>query len=149
MSMKDPRTVFADYICRNKLKMTPQRNLILEVFLEHPDHVASEELYDKVRERDPSVGQATVYRTLKLLSDAGIAKEVHFGDGLTRYEPDHADKHHDHLICEVCGRNLEVVDERIERLQDELAERHGFTLTGHTMYLYGVCPDCRKKAGKD
>ena len=147
--MKDPRAVFSDYICRNRLKMTPQRNLILEVFLDRSDHVAPEELYDRVRDRDPSVGQATVYRTLRLLSDSGIAKEVHFGDGVTRYEPDHAEAHHDHLICVSCGRNLEVMDERIEKLQVELAVRHGFQLTGHNMYLYGLCAQCREAEKPD
>ncbi|THB64330.1 MAG: transcriptional repressor [Desulfovibrio sp.] len=142
--MKDPKSVFSEYIERNNLKMTPQRHLILDVFLKTEEHMASEELYDVVREHDPAVGQATVYRTLKLLSDAGIAREVHFGDGVTRYEPSQSDQHHDHLICESCGTNIEVLDERIEKLQEELATKHDYVLTGHSMYLYGLCPKCRK-----
>ena len=143
--MKDPTSVFFDYLTRNGLKLTPQRRLILEVFLKQDGHPTPEDLYDLVKRADPSIGQATVYRTLKLLCQSGLAKEVHFGDGLTRYERKYGLKHHDHLICERCGKNLEVVDERIERLQQDLAAKHGYALTGHRMYLYGLCPDCRDK----
>lgn len=144
--MQDPYVAFADYAAREQLKMTPQRRHILDVFLEQQGHVTSEELYEKVRATYKTIGQATVYRTLKLLSGSGIAKEVDFGDGVTRYERQHGDDHHDHLICERCGKNVEVLDETIEKLQEEVAARHGFTLTRHKMYLYGVCSDCRGKA---
>ncbi|GAB7082038.1 Fur family transcriptional regulator [Megalodesulfovibrio paquesii] len=145
MSTKKPPAhhVFQEYLAKNQLKLTPQRMCILDVFMKHRGHVASEELYEQVKKRDPHIGQATVYRTLKLLSDSGLAKEVHFGDGLTRYESNLGEEHHDHLICERCGKNLEVVDERIEALQVELAARHGFSLTSHRMYLYGLCEECR------
>ncbi len=144
--MTDPFVAFRDFLRRNEYKLTPQRELILDTFLHMEGHPAPEELYDAVKKRDPSVGQATVYRTLKLLSQAGMAKELHFGDGLTRYEHKYGQTHHDHLICERCGTNIEVVDETIERLQEELAAKHGFRLTGHRMYLYGVCKDCREKS---
>lgn len=141
--MKDPQTVFVEYLSAKRRKMTAQRQLILDVFLTETGHPAPEELYAKVKKLDKSIGQATVYRTLKLFSESGLAKEVHFGDGLTRYEPKFGHTHHDHLICERCGLNIEVVDERIELLQDELAAHHSFTLTGHRMYLYGICQSCR------
>lgn len=141
--MKEALQVFTEYIAKNGLKVTPQRLRIVEVFLRESGHLTTEELYERVKVVDGSVGQATVYRTMKLLCDSGIAKEVHFGDGVARYEQKYGSEHHDHLICEACGRNLEVIDEEIERLQEELAERHGFTLTSHRMYLYGVCEDCR------
>lgn len=143
--MKEPQAVFADYLAKMNLKMTPQRRLILDVFLRGDDHYASEDLYNLVKAEDRSIGQATVYRTLKLLSESGLAKEVHFGDGVTRYERKYGSAHHDHIICEVCGKTVEVVDEQIEHLQERLAESHGFLLTGHKMYLYGVCSECRAK----
>ena len=141
----DPKHIFAEYIHRHSLKDTPQRRLIVDVFFKSAKHLSSEELYTQVRAADSGVGQATVYRTLKLLCDAGLAKEMHFGDGSARYEPVSDDTHHDHLICNNCGKNIEVVDEDIERLQEALAQRHGFVLTSHRMYLYGVCRDCRGK----
>jgi Fur family transcriptional regulator, ferric uptake regulator len=143
--MTDPFVAFRDFLRRNEYKLTPQRELILDTLLQMEGHPAPEELYHEVKKRDPSIGQATVYRTLKLLSQAGMAKELHFGDGLTRYEHKYGQTHHDHLICERCGANIEVVDETIERLQEELADKHGFRLTGHRMYLYGVCGECRNK----
>ncbi|MDQ7831067.1 MAG: Fur family transcriptional regulator [Desulfovibrionaceae bacterium] len=141
---KDPLAVFSDFVAKKRLKMTPQRRHILDVFLASEGHLTAEELYRKVKEANPFIGQATVYRTVKLLADSGLAKGVEFGDGVVRYEVKYGQTHHDHLICERCGRNVEVVDADIEKLQEEVAARHGFVLTGHKLYLYGVCPDCRK-----
>lgn len=144
--MTDPVAVFTEYIAKKRLKMTPQRRHILEVFLDQQGHVTSEELYAKVKKSFKTIGQATVYRTLKLLSGSGLAKEVDFGEGLTRYERQFGEDHHDHLVCEQCGANVEILDEEIEKLQEQVARRHGFTLTRHKMYLYGQCPRCRDKA---
>ena len=143
--MPTAQNVFSEYLAAQKLKVTPQRMIILQVFLDNEGHVSSEELYDEVRRVDSSIGQATVYRTLKLLADSGLAKGVEFGDGAMRYEILYGQTHHDHLICEACGVNVEVVDPAIEQLQEEVARRHGFTLTAHKLYLYGLCPECRKK----
>lgn len=135
---------FYTFLSSRGLKNTPQRRLIVETFLETTEHVTTEDLYALVRAIDPKVGQATVYRTLRLLCEAGIARELHFGDGMASYEPAEGD-HHDHLICTSCGKNLEVLDETIEELQVKLAAEHGFTLTSHRMYLYGICSECSKK----
>lgn len=143
MMPQGPHGMFQDYLARKRLKMTPQRRVILDVFLEEDEHLSSEELYAKVKKVDPSIGQATVYRTMKLLADAGFAGSVDFNDGVRRYEHKLGQAHHDHLICESCRKNIEVVDPEIERLQEHLARRHGFLLTHHRMYLYGLCPDCR------
>ncbi|WP_319583965.1 Fur family transcriptional regulator [uncultured Pseudodesulfovibrio sp.] len=143
--MKAPQEVFAEYLANENLKMTPQRRVILDTLLRKNDHLSSEELYALVKKRDASIGQATVYRTLKLLSDSGLIEPLDFADGVTRYEPCYGKDHHDHLICEHCGKNIEIVDEVIERRQEQLAKEHGFTLIRHKMYLYGVCPECRKK----
>ena len=142
--MQDPNSVFADYIVKKGLKNTPQRRLIVDIFFKAGKHLSTEELYNVVRDVDSSIGQATVYRTLKLLCDAGLAREQHFGETTARYEPIEDDTHHDHLICTACGKNLEVMDAEIERLQEELARRHGFKLTSHRMILFGVCDDCRQ-----
>ena len=143
--MKNPLDVFADYLTDNNLKMTPQRRLILDTLMKQNDHLSSEELYAKVKKRDKSVGQATVYRTLKLLNDSGLIEPLDFADGVTRYEMSYGEDHHDHLICERCGKNIEILDEVIEQRQEELAKEHGFSLRRHKMYLYGVCDDCQNK----
>ena len=148
---------FLEFAAKKGLKNTPQRRLITDVFFSTENHVSTEDLYDLVRKVDTSIGQATVYRTLRLLCEAGLAKEFHFGDGIARYEPTDGDDHHDHLICTQCGKNIEVIDETIEKNQVKLAAKHGFKLISHRMYLYGLCADCRgvsekptgKKAQKD
>ncbi|MDR2076273.1 MAG: transcriptional repressor [Desulfovibrio sp.] len=146
--MLEPQRVFSDYIADHGLKQTPQRRLIAQVFFATDKHLTTEELYAKVRAVDAGVGQATVYRTLKLMCEAGLAKEMHFGDGTARYEPVLDETHHDHLICTQCGKNIEVMDETIETLQETLARNHDFILTSHRMYLYGICSGCRKPLKK-
>ena len=133
---------FTEFLSARNLKLTSQRRLILDAFLAHGGHVSSEELYDAVKAKEPGIGQATVYRTLKLLSEAGIANEVFFGDGLSRYEPNREDEHHDHIVCTACLRQVEFHDPAIEDLQVRQAENHGFILQSHRMVLYGLCEDC-------
>lgn len=144
MAMKTEQAIFVDYLCRKNLRDTPQREMILAAFLNFEEHVTAEMLYDIVKKQDPSVGQATVYRMLKLLCEAGLSREVDFGDGVMRYEHSYNHPHHDHLICRTCGKTEEIVDTVIEELQKRLAERFGFELTDHEMYLYGICSTCRQ-----
>ena len=101
-----------------------------------------DDLLAKVRKRSPKVGYATVYRTMKLLTDSGIAAARQFGDGQTRYEVmGDGHGHHDHLICTNCGLILEFENDTIEQLQDEMADRlGGFKLVRHKLELYGLCP---------
>jgi Fur family ferric uptake transcriptional regulator len=127
------------YIQDRRLNTTAQREAIVEQFLRTKDHVSIDELLGKVRKRHPKVGYATVYRTLKLLVDSGLAVERQFGDGQARYEV--VGDHHDHLICVKCSLILEFEDDEIERLQDRIAERLGsFTVLRHRHELYGLCP---------
>lgn len=143
--MKTERQIFDDFLVRKHLRETPQRSLILDEYLKREEHITAEELYDIVKKRDRTVGQATVYRVLKLLCEAGLAREVDFGDGTMRYERLYGRDHHDHLVCRTCGLTVEVCDPLIEELQQRLAAQHGFVLLDHEMYLYGQCEKCRGK----
>ncbi len=146
--MKNYISTFQQYVTANGLKNTTQRTLIAEIFMSSIGHFSTEEVYDAVRKVDSSVGQATVYRTMKLLCAAGLAHEVQFGDGITRYEPENQE-HHDHLICEKCGKNIEIVSKKIEKLQEAITEKYDFEPTRHILCLYGICPNCRSgKKGK-
>ncbi|MDT8440294.1 MAG: transcriptional repressor [Desulfuromonadales bacterium] len=138
------RETFRAYLGGQGLKSTRQRDLILEAFLRAGSHLSTEELYLRLRKQHPTIGYATVYRTLRLFAECGIAEERHFGDGQTRYETVAVDEHHDHLICTRCGRIIEFEDPRIEELQDEVAARHGFVIERHRLELYGHCQDCRR-----
>lgn len=134
------------YMAKEGLRSTAQRRLIVDTFFHGSAHISIEDLLQNVRERDKGVGYATVYRTLKLLTECGVASERRFGDGLTRYElADDASAHHDHLICVVCGAITEFEEPRIEALQDDIARRYGFTITSHKHEMYGTCAACSKK----
>lgn len=135
--------LFVKYLSGKDLKLTSQRRLILQAFLDHGGHVSSEELYDIVKAGTPGIGQATVYRTLKLLAEAGLADEVSFGDGVSRYEQKRENEHHDHIICTKCFRQVEFIDPAIEDLQMKQARKQGFVLQSHRMVLYGICKDCK------
>jgi Fur family transcriptional regulator, ferric uptake regulator len=134
------------YITKKGFRSTSQRRLVTDVFFRSGGHMSIEDLLAKVREQDPRVGYATVYRTLRLLAECELANVRHFGDGVTRYElADEGKHHHDHLICTSCKKIIEFEDEAIEVLQDRIADRHGFVLKSHKHELYGVCPDCALK----
>jgi Fur family ferric uptake transcriptional regulator len=134
------REQFDEYVRKHGLKSTSQRDVIVDLFLRSSGHISIDDLLSKVRRRSPKVGYATVYRTMKLLTDAGIAAARQFGDGQTRFEVSHGD-HHDHLICNQCGLILEFENDAIEKLQEEMAETlGGFKLVRHKLELYGICP---------
>lgn len=129
------------YMTRRGLRSTGQRRLIIETFFSSMDHLTIDQLLEKVHEKDPRIGYATVYRTMKMLSEGGIVNEHHFGDGAARFELADEEAHHDHLICEECGRITEFEEPAIEELQARVAERHGFVVTRHKHELYGHCHD--------
>ena len=134
------------YMAKKGLRSTAQRRLIIDTFFEGASHRTIEDLLQEVRKQDRGVGYATVYRTLKLLAESGVASERRFGDGLSRYElADDATAHHDHLICVSCGTIIEFEEPKVEELQDAIAKRHGFVVTSHKHELYGVCPTCQAK----
>ncbi len=114
------------------------------MFFEANRHISIEELFREVKRVNPRIGYATVYRTMKLLRESGLASESHFHDGEARYESTLGAPHHDHLICEACGHIEEFEESRIEALQAEVARRLGFRITGHKMELYGLCRACQK-----
>jgi Fur family ferric uptake transcriptional regulator len=130
-----------EYLDRHGLKHTRQREAILESFLRSQGHVTSEDLYERVRREHPEIGAATVYRTLKLFCEAGIADDIHFRDGVTLYE--HQRTHHDHLICLGCAEVVEFECAMIEEAQEEIAKTYGYHLTNHRHDLFGYCPACR------
>lgn len=138
------KKIFSDFIARKGLKSTRQRDVILDFFLSSDYHMSIEELYLKLRAKHPNIGYATVYRTLKLFAESGIAREIQFGDGQTRYEHVAEGEHHDHLVCTRCGTIVEFKNETIENLQTEVADTHGFLIETHKLELYGLCARCRK-----
>ena len=133
------------YLNEKKLNVTQQRLQIANLFLALPGHHTLEEIYLAVREKTSNIGQTTVYRTIKLLCDAGLAREIRLEDNSSRYESNVDRGHHDHMLCQQCGKLVEFVNDDIERLQEQIAEQYGFTLEGHHLLLFGTCGECRAK----
>ncbi len=142
--MTEEQEVFLKHIQKKGLKRTSQRDLILDVFLRTERHLSNEDLYRLVQEEDASVGQTTVYRTLKLLTEAGLAREVRFGDGRTHYEHNYKHEHHDHMICSECGKIIEFYSAELEALQDAMAAKHRFEISQHLLRIIGICAECRR-----
>ena len=141
---ENERRIFLEHIQAAGLKRTLQRDLILETFLSTEEHLTSDDLFSLVHKQDPTIGHTTVYRTLKLLTEAGLAREVRFGDNKTYYEHHYNHEHHDHMICTECGRVIEFFSPEIEALQDEMADNFGFKPTHHSLRLWGVCAECQQ-----
>ncbi|MBC8317702.1 MAG: transcriptional repressor [Desulfobulbaceae bacterium] len=137
---------FEDHLRSQNLRLTDQRKLIVNSFARKKGHVSAEDLYRHIHKTTPSIGAATVYRTLKLLADAGLASGKNFGDGYVRFECClQRSAHHDHLICTRCGKIVEFSNSTIEKLQETVARDHGFLITDHSLDIYGVCQDCSVK----
>jgi len=135
--------VLRRYLSERGLKMTTQRDRILEVFLRTSGHVTAEQLYERMKQVDPGIGFTTVYRTLRVLCECGLAQERNFGHGPARYEHAFSRRHHDHLVCVKCGRIIEFENDAIETIQRQVADTHRFTLLDHRHELYGHCEFCR------
>jgi Fur family ferric uptake transcriptional regulator len=133
------KSQWAEFLRTHHLNTTAQRETIVDIFLGTHEHVSIDELLARVRKKNPRVGYATVYRTLRLLVDSGLASARQFDDGQTRYEI--AGAHHDHLICVKCGLILEFENDEIEALQERLARELGeFRVLRHKHELYCLCP---------
>ncbi|SMB94559.1 ferric uptake regulator, Fur family [Desulfonispora thiosulfatigenes DSM 11270] len=129
-------------------KMTPQRKIIIDFFLKHPEkHLSAEDVFLEVKKINPDIGLATVYRTLELLADLEILKKMNFDDGKFRYEFSNEEEHH-HLICLGCDEVIEFENEVLESLANVIAQKHGFKVVDHQLKFYGYCKNCTQK-GKD
>ena len=135
------------FLAKKRLKSTRQRDLIVDEFLAMRGHISLEDLYALVRAKNPAVGFSTVYRTMRLLEEAGLAHERHFEQGRTLYERADAKSHHDHLICEKCHHIIEFENDALEALQRKVAIGFGFVITNHRHEIYGLCPKARGEAG--
>ena len=127
------------------LKVTLPRVKILQI-MESSEikHLSAEDVYKALIEADEDVGLATVYRVLTQFESAGSVMRHHFEGGSSVFELTTID-HHDHIVCHTCGSVEEFYDEVIESQQEMIAEKYGFRITDHSMYLYGVCKDCQAK----
>ncbi|WP_319468633.1 transcriptional repressor [uncultured Pseudodesulfovibrio sp.] len=141
--MKEALKSFKDYLSSNHLKLTQQRLLIFKVFMSDDEEMSSEQLLEAVQDIDETVSRSTVYRTVKHLHNAGIARCLHRSDGSTHYEP--MGDHYSQMICERCGRSIPIKNPYIDCLQQETARQQGFILFRYQTVFYGLCSRCSEQ----
>ncbi len=130
---------------RRGVRWTNQRQVIVETFVSSHEHLTVEELHRRVRILDATISAATVYRTINMLVEIGVATKRHFGDGSATFESSLDKHHHDHLVCMSCNKIEEFELQAIEDLQEQVATEHAFQLVHHRLELYGICRDCSAK----
>ena len=143
--MKSEKIIFSQYLKKNGMLYSKQREQILDIFLKTEQHLTINDLYDLVKKKHPKIGLATIYRTMEVINNAGLARKVDFGDGVKCYEHKYKHQHHDHLVCLKCGRIIEVISPEIEKLQKKLAKKHKFSAVRHRMEIFGICRTCERK----
>lgn len=141
--MKQNLEILNRFLQEKGLKHTRQREVIVTAFLNSNKHIRIEELLQEARKIEPNIGYVTVYRTLMLLKECGLAHQRHFGEGQSLFEK--AGDHHDHMICIKCGYIVEFEDARIEKLQEKIAEKNHFKIVSHRHEIYGCCSRCQNE----
>lgn len=143
-----------DFLEQKSLRVTSQRQAIIESVFSTDKHFTAEELLEWSRKRDPSVSRATVYRTLPLLTESGLVREMDFGKDYKFYDPNYAEHpHHNHIICQDCERIVEFESDKIEQIETEISHRLGFAVKAHRLQITATCEDlkklgaCKKKHG--
>ena len=133
---------FKNILRREGLKYTPQRVAVLKEIIKDQQHRECEDIYLALRQKGSHVSRATVYRTMDILVQNGYARKMEIGDGRARYERKIGSPHHDHLVCTLCGKIVEFLDQDVEDLQKKIAKRYHFTLQRHVHQLFGLCKKC-------
>jgi len=140
--MQDEISIFEDFLRTQRLKHSKPRRDIVDVFLASEGHLTAHELYQQVKEHNPSIGFATVYRTLRLLAECGLARTMDYGDGTLRYEPNRFQHHH--IICTDCNRTIEFLSPELEALLRNVQQDHHFTPQRHAVRILSMCADCTR-----
>lgn len=147
MDVEAAHEVLTKYLRANgKLRATPERFAVLDAVLQSQGHFDAENLYYRMITRGIKVSKATVYNTLDLLQDCGLVSKYRFAENTSRYEKAFGRPHHHHMICLECGDIIEFVNERLEKIQDEVCEEKNFLPQSSTLQVFGTCSSCRKKA---
>lgn len=144
--MADSKSRLSAALRQRGYRVTLQRAIILEALESLPGHVSVEDIYSRVRASFPQVNISTVYRTLELMEEAGLAVHTHFDDGVAKWHRAEEGAHQ-HLVCRRCGRELELALEVVEPLAEELRTRYGFQPDMAHFAIVGLCRECSGQAG--
>ena len=143
--MLSKEDIFKEYLLSKNLKFTAERQTILDRVFANHKHFEADELLVDLRQNKLKISKATIYRTLSLLVKSGLLREVIFGERHAHYEQVYGHEHHDHLVCNNCGKIIEFVEHRIEKLQDEVCKKNKFEPESHRLQIQGLCEDCSKR----
>lgn len=135
--------LFRAYLHQHRLPLTHQREAIAMTLFESEHHLSVDELGEQLRERGEHVGKATIYRTLNLMVEAGLAREHDFGEGFKRYEHQAGEARHDHLVCTSCGKVVRFSRSIVDELQADVAAEAGFIAETRRLEIYGLCEECQ------
>jgi len=147
-NIREAEGILLQHLRRVGLKQTGQRSTILRTFLETREHLSTDELHRLVKKKDAHIGFTTVYRTLKLFAECGLASEVAFHDGIARYEHQYNRRSHHHMVCTECGASVEFFSPEVGEIEREIGGKHHYLTTRHTFQIYGICQSCSKKDGQ-
>src|SRR4030095_2480954 len=136
---------FLDFLAQKNLRLTAQRQVIIDTAFSTEEHFTAEQLLTWARQRDRFVSRATVYRTLPLLTESGLVREMDFGKDYKFYDPNYADHpHHNHIICNDCEKIVEFESEKIEKLENEISQRLGFSVKSQRLQITGACEQMKR-----
>ena len=142
---KCPKRRFIDFLTQKNLRLTSQRQAIIESVFSTQQHFTAEQLLEWSRARDKSVSRATVYRTLPLLTESGLLREMDFGKDYKFYDPNYAEHpNHNHIICQDCDKIVEFDSDKIEKIENEITHRLGFSVKSHRLQITATCEDLKK-----
>ena len=143
--IREQLDVFARYLRRNGLKMTRQRETLVDTFLKADGHLSAEELFELAKRVDSRLGYATVFRTLKALTECGLAREIDFADGRHRFEKTYRRPDHHHIVCQECQRTIEFFSPELQEIEEEIVREYHLKPVRQRLQIFGICEDCQKK----
>ncbi len=147
MDVESAHDVLTKFLkAKGKLRATPERFAVLDAVLQSQGHFDADNLYYRMITKGIKVSKATVYNTLELLQDCGLVSKYRFAENTSRYEKAFGRPHHHHMICLECGDIIEFINERLEKIQDEVCDDKHFAPQSSTLQIFGTCSACRKKA---
>lgn len=141
----EAQTILREHLRRLGLKQSAQRETVLRAFCDSHEHMTTEQLHHRVQLLDPAIGYSTVYRSLKLFQECGLAAEIFFHDGVARYEHQLNRRGHYHMVCTNCGESVEFVAPGIEQVQQAVGRQYRYQTTRHNFQIYGLCEHCQAR----